>query len=95
MEPDIVTLAKGLGTGVPIGAMMARKEIMEHLTPGSMAAPSVATPGQAAAVATLETLFEEDYLSRIQELSRHCSKASAIWGRKIPPQNQRSSAGAD
>ncbi len=35
IEPDIITLAKGLGGGVPIGAVIARKEVAEHLTPGS------------------------------------------------------------
>ncbi len=35
IEPDIITLAKGLGGGVPIGAVLARKEVAEHLTPGS------------------------------------------------------------
>lgn len=34
-EPDIMTLAKGLGGGVPIGAMCARTEIMEALGPGT------------------------------------------------------------
>ncbi|EDP75024.1 aspartate aminotransferase family protein [Hydrogenivirga sp. 128-5-R1-1] len=35
IEPDIITLAKGLGGGVPIGAVIAREEVAEHLTPGS------------------------------------------------------------
>ncbi len=35
IEPDIITLAKGLGGGVPIGAVLARDEVAKHLTPGS------------------------------------------------------------
>ena len=35
IEPDIITLAKGLGGGVPIGALLARDEVARHLTPGS------------------------------------------------------------
>ncbi len=35
IEPDIITLAKGLGGGVPIGALLAREEVAQHLTPGS------------------------------------------------------------
>ena len=35
IEPDIVTLAKGLGGGMPIGATLAREGVAEHLTPGS------------------------------------------------------------
>ena len=33
--PDIVASAKGLGGGVPIGAMIARRELMEHWAPGA------------------------------------------------------------
>src|SRR6185295_11919877 len=34
IEPDIVTLAKGLAGGVPIGAVLARETIAAHLVPG-------------------------------------------------------------
>jgi len=35
LEPDVITLAKGLGGGVPVGAVLAREEVAKHLTPGS------------------------------------------------------------
>jgi len=35
IEPDVITLAKGLGGGVPIGAVLARDEVAKSLTPGS------------------------------------------------------------
>ncbi|WP_461829015.1 acetylornithine/succinylornithine family transaminase [Aquifex sp.] len=35
LKPDIITLAKGLGSGVPIGATLAREEVAESFTPGS------------------------------------------------------------
>jgi len=35
IEPDIMTMAKALGNGVPIGAMAARKEVGEYLTYGT------------------------------------------------------------
>ena len=38
IQPDIITLAKGLGGGVPIGAMLARDEVAALFTPGSHAA---------------------------------------------------------
>jgi len=70
IEPDIVSLAKGLGNGVPIGAVLAKKEVMEHFTPGSHGSTFGGNPiACAAAVATLETVFEEDLLDRVQELS--------------------------
>lgn len=35
IQPDIITLAKGLGAGVPIGAMHARSELMQYLPQGA------------------------------------------------------------
>ncbi len=35
VEPDLFSTAKGLGGGVPIGALVAKNEIAEHFTPGS------------------------------------------------------------
>jgi len=35
IEPDIMTLAKALGGGIPAGAVLAREEVAIHLTPGS------------------------------------------------------------
>ncbi|MCX8164196.1 MAG: aspartate aminotransferase family protein [Aquificaceae bacterium] len=35
LEPDVVTLAKGLGGGVPIGALLAREEVAQAFKPGS------------------------------------------------------------
>ncbi|MDW8031964.1 MAG: aspartate aminotransferase family protein [Aquificaceae bacterium] len=35
LEPDILTLAKGLGGGVPIGALLAREEVAKAFGPGS------------------------------------------------------------
>src|SRR5690625_2004927 len=35
IEPDIFTLAKGLGNGLPVGAMVAKKEYAESFGPGT------------------------------------------------------------
>ncbi|KAA0257948.1 aspartate aminotransferase family protein [Deferribacter autotrophicus] len=37
VEPDVMTLAKGLGNGVPIGAMIAKERFAEYFTPGTHA----------------------------------------------------------
>ena len=37
VEPDIMTLAKGLGGGVPIGACLATQEVAAAFTPGTHA----------------------------------------------------------
>ena len=35
IQPDMITVAKGLGGGVPIGALLATEKVAEHFTPGS------------------------------------------------------------
>ncbi|MDO9289293.1 MAG: acetylornithine transaminase [Thermodesulfovibrionales bacterium] len=63
VTPDIMTLAKGLGGGVPIGAMLASDKVASAFVPGSHAStfggnPLVCT----ASIATLETLLEDGFL---------------------------------
>jgi len=70
VQPDIATLAKGLGNGFPIGAVLATKSVMKHFTPGSHGSTFGGNPlACAAATATLEALFGENYLERISSLS--------------------------
>lgn len=58
--PDIMTLAKGLGGGFPIGAMLATSRIASAFQPGNHASTFGGNPlACAAGVATLETLLED------------------------------------
>ena len=60
IEPDILTLAKGLAGGVPIGAVLAREEIAAHLVPGDHGTTFGANPLAAAAgVATMRYLLDQ------------------------------------
>jgi len=57
IEPDVMVLAKGLGNGFPIGALLARDEIARCFTPGSHGATFGGNPlASAAALATCEAL---------------------------------------
>ena len=59
--PAVLTMAKFLGGGAPIGAMLAKKEVAESFVPGTHAATFGGNPlVTAAALATLETIIEED-----------------------------------
>lgn len=61
--PDIMTIAKGLGNGVPIGAMLTTDEIASAFKPGNHATTFGGNPLVcAAAVATIETLLEDGFL---------------------------------
>ena len=65
VEPDIMTLAKALANGIPIGAMLAREEVARALTPGSHASTFGGTPFVASvALATLTTILEENVAAR-------------------------------
>lgn len=61
--PDIMTLAKGLGGGVPIGAMLATDRVASAFQPGNHASTFGGNPLVcAAAVATIETLLEDGFI---------------------------------
>jgi len=64
VEPDIMTLAKALGGGPPIGAMIAREEVAASFGPGSHGSTFGGNPLVAAAgVATMKVLLEGDVLA--------------------------------
>src|SRR5271155_4209609 len=60
VKPDIVTLAKALGGGLPIGAMIARSEIASSLTPGSHGSTFGGNPVACAAAGAVIDALEED-----------------------------------
>jgi acetylornithine/N-succinyldiaminopimelate aminotransferase len=69
VEPDIMTLAKSLANGVPIGACLARAEVAEVFTPSSHASTFGGNPLSArAGVATLRTLLEGKILENARNV---------------------------
>ena len=63
IEPDIMTLAKGLGSGLPIGAMLAKDSVAETFKPGMHASTFGGNPlACSAAVATLQVLLESGFI---------------------------------
>lgn len=73
IEPDVMTLAKGLGGGLPIGAMLAKEAVATAFVPGSHASTFGGSPFiTAAAMAALTALLEE-------ELSERASKVGAYF----------------
>lgn len=76
IEPDIMTLAKGLGGGLPIGAILTKEEIAQAFAPKTHASTFGGNPVVcAAAVATLETILEDGYLlDYCQRISKYFMK---------------------
>ncbi|WP_127580299.1 acetylornithine transaminase [Paenibacillus koleovorans] len=69
VEPDIMTLAKGLGSGFPIGAMLGKAKLREAFSAGSHGTTFGGTPiATAAGIATIETMLEERLSERAAEL---------------------------
>src|SRR5690554_1610347 len=68
--PDVVTTAKGLGNGVPIGACLARGVAADVLQPGNHGTTFGGNPlACSAGIAVIETLLAENLLARVQYLS--------------------------
>lgn len=69
IEPDIITLAKGLASGFPIGAMMGKKELREAFSAGSHGSTFGGGPlAVTAGLATLETLLEGCLMEHVTKL---------------------------
>ena len=76
VTPDILCLAKGLGGGVPIGATLARAEIMDSMAKGEHGSTFGGNPlACAAALAVLEVLEEEKLPERAERLGRYFLEA--------------------
>jgi predicted acetylornithine/succinylornithine family transaminase len=63
--PDIMTTAKALGNGFPIGAMLASDRVMRHFGPGTHGSTFGGNPlASAAAMATIETVRDEKIVEK-------------------------------
>ncbi len=72
IEPDIMTMAKALGGGVAVGAMMARPEVAASLVPGTHASTFGGNPLVCAAiVATIEAIEEENLLENARRMGEY------------------------
>lgn len=68
LVPDIITLAKGLGSGLAVGALLATEEAAEVFTPGSHGSTFGGNPlAMTAAEATLDLLLSDTVMADIQE----------------------------
>ena len=70
--PDVMTLAKGLGGGLPIGAMIVTSKMADMLPPGSHASTFGATPLVcSAAIAVIDYILEQDILSHVTQMGEY------------------------
>jgi acetylornithine/N-succinyldiaminopimelate aminotransferase len=85
IEPDIMTVAKALANGVPIGAMLAREDVARVLTPGTHASTFGGTPFVASvALAALSTVIGDKLPERADRLGRDLMDGLRAMARKRP-----------
>jgi acetylornithine aminotransferase len=72
IEPDVISLAKGLGSGLPIGAIIAKEKVAKAFDPGSHGSTFGGNPlVTAAGVATVQHLVTSDLLQNVKELENY------------------------
>ncbi|MDO5553804.1 MAG: aspartate aminotransferase family protein [Planctomycetia bacterium] len=72
VEPDVMTLAKAIASGVAAGAMLTKKEIAPSLRPGMHASTFGGNPLAAAAgIATIKMVEEEGLLEKGKLMAKH------------------------
>jgi 4-aminobutyrate aminotransferase len=82
VHPDIVCMAKGIASGMPLGIMMSRAEIMDWV-PGSHASTFGGNPVCiAAALATLDVIEKENLLQNSTDVGNHLLRRMADWPKK-------------
>lgn len=72
IKPDIITLAKALGNGFPVGAMLATAEVAEVFQPGTHASTFGGNPlAMAAASATLDVILNSTILENCRKMGAY------------------------
>ena len=72
IKPDIVPIAKGIGGGFPIGAVLMTKKVASAMKPGSHGSTFGGNPlAMSVGNAVLDQIFKKDFLRNVQKLSKY------------------------
>lgn len=72
IEPDVISIAKGLGSGFPIGAIIAKEEAAKGFEPGSHGSTFGGNPlATAAGLATVTHILENNILTNANEMAEY------------------------
>ena len=80
IEPDAMTLAKGIAGGVPLGALLAREDVAKVFTPGTHASTFGGNPLATAAACAVMDLLSEGLVERVQRAGERLSRGLASIG---------------
>jgi 4-aminobutyrate aminotransferase/(S)-3-amino-2-methylpropionate transaminase len=85
IEPDLITMAKSLGGGMPIAAVTGRAEIMDAPGVGALGGTYCGHPVScAAALAAIETIEKDGLLARSTAIGKHFEQRARGWQKKWP-----------
>jgi acetylornithine aminotransferase len=83
ITPDIMTLAKALGNGLPIGAMLATEELSQAFGPGSHATTFGGTPlVTAVSTVVVKSLLEDGWLDNCRDMGRYLKEKLEALAKK-------------
>jgi 4-aminobutyrate aminotransferase len=83
VEPDMVCMAKGIASGMPLGVTMTKADVMDWV-PGSHASTFGGNPVCiAAALATLDVIEKEHLIENSAQVGAHMLKRMADWPSKL------------
>ena len=77
IEPDAMSLAKGIAGGMPLGALLAKDHIAKAFTPGTHASTFGGNPLTTAAACAVMEMLQEGLLERVQQAGERLSQRLA------------------
>jgi predicted acetylornithine/succinylornithine family transaminase len=89
VAPDVMSLAKGIAGGVPMGAMLAREEIARGFEPGTHASTFGGNPLACAAARAVLLIFDEDkVLENVRTVGDHLQRGLDALAKKYAPRTK-------
>ncbi len=72
IKPDIVPIAKGIGGGFPLGAVLMTKKVASAMIPGTHGSTFGGNPlAMSVGNAVLDQIFKKDFLTKVQKVSKY------------------------
>jgi 4-aminobutyrate aminotransferase/(S)-3-amino-2-methylpropionate transaminase len=85
VEPDLIVLAKTLGGGMPLAAVVGRAELMDATAPGGLGGTFGGNPvACAGALAIIDVLLQERLPARADQIGRTAMERMRSWTERVP-----------
>ena len=85
IKPDIVPIAKGIGGGFPLGAVLMNKKVASGMTVGTHGSTFGGNPlAMSVGNAVLDQIFKKEFLSNVKKLSKYFHSEQNVIKKKFP-----------